>query len=154
MKLQSILHNHQSEPGNSYGAVILLELQRLCIAAIPFEKGPKLLRRVSNVQDYNKMQSFFPAAVILSTKDRVCQGDITMIQKLWDSKDKTFLAVSFEWSERNASSCLEFGYSAARCSHLDASVQCQLIHQLMFSEALSFLAGSVSGLLIRKSTTG
>ena len=44
------------------------------------------------------------------------------IQQLWNSREKTFLAIDFEWSERNTSSCLEWGYAAVRCSHLDVSV--------------------------------
>ena len=120
----------------------------------PFETSQRHLRTLSDYTLYKKLYGTLPAAVLAAMKVRVREGEPKAIRELWTSKDKTFLAVSFEWSERNASSCLEFGYSAARCSHLDASVQCQLIHQLMFSEALSFLAGSVSGLLIRKSTTG
>ncbi|KAF7793568.1 hypothetical protein EIP86_004682 [Pleurotus ostreatoroseus] len=59
-------------------------------------------------------------SVLAALKQRVRDGEPKVIRDLWNSRDKTFLSVSFEWSERNTSSCLEFGYSAARCSHLDS----------------------------------
>ena len=93
----------------------------------PFETSQRHLRTLSDYGLYKKLYSTLPAAVLAAMKVRVREGEPKAIRELWTSKDKTFLAVSFEWSERNSSSCLEFGYSAARCSHLDASVYCQLM---------------------------
>ena len=100
----------------------------------PFETAQRHLRTVSDSTLYRKLFSTLPAAVLAAMKIRVREGEPKAIRELWNSKDKTFLAVSFEWSERNMSSCLEFGYSAARCSHLDASVLCQLTRELRIAE--------------------
>lgn len=93
----------------------------------PFETSQKHLRTLSDYSQYKKLFHTLPAAVLSAMRVRVHEGEPKAIRQLWNSKDKTFLSVSFEWSERNTSSCLEFGYSAVRCSHLDASVYCQLI---------------------------
>ena len=74
------------------------------------------------MNDYNKMQSFFPAAVILATKERISLGEPMIVQRLWDAKLKTFLAIDFEWYERDHSICLEFGYCALRCGILNMYV--------------------------------
>ena len=58
--------------------------------------------------------------MLAARKLRVRSGEPKWVQELWEQKDKTFLAVDFEWSERNISSCLEWGYAAVRCGHLDA----------------------------------
>lgn len=41
-----------------------------------------------------------------------------MVKDLWDTRDKTFLAIDFELNERNEKTVLEFGYAAVRCGHL------------------------------------
>lgn len=88
----------------------------------PFETSQRHLRTVSDYSLYKKLYSTLPAAVLASSKQRIRDGEPKAIQELWQSRDKTFLAVDFEWSERNTSSCLEWGYAAVRCSHLEASV--------------------------------
>ena len=93
----------------------------------PFETTQRHLRTISDYTLYRKLFGTLPAAVLAAMRVRVRDGEPKAVRDLWNGKDKTFLAVSFEWSERNSSSCLEFGYSAARCSHLDASVNCQLM---------------------------
>ncbi len=45
-------------------------------------------------------------------------GEPQSVRELWASRDKTFLAIDFEWSERNSASCVEWGYAAVRCGHL------------------------------------
>lgn len=67
-----------------------------------------------------KLHATLPAAVLASLKVRIRNGEPKGVRDLWSFKDKTFLAIDFEWSERNASSCLEMGYAAVRCGHLDA----------------------------------
>jgi len=86
----------------------------------PFETSHRHLRTVSDYALYKKLYSTLPAAVLASLKLRVRDGEPKAIRDLWQLRDKTFLAIDFEWSERNTSSCLEWGYAAARCSHLDA----------------------------------
>ena len=88
----------------------------------PFETSQRHLRTISDYALYKKLHSTLPAAVLASLKQRVRDGEQKAIQELWQSRDKTFLAIDFEWSERNTSSCLEWGYAAVRCSHLEASV--------------------------------
>lgn len=46
-------------------------------------------------------------------------GEPSAIQELWESKQYTFMAIDFEWSERNKSSCLEFGYATLRSFYLN-----------------------------------
>lgn len=103
----------------------------------PFETSQRHLRTLSDYGMYKKLHTTLPAAVLAAMKVRVREGEPKAIREMWNSKDKTFLAVSFEWSERNSSSCLEFGYAAARCSHLDASVCCQLICKFVISQVFS-----------------
>jgi hypothetical protein len=88
----------------------------------PFEASQRHLRTISEYAMYKKLFSTLPAAVLASLKQRVRDGELKAVQELWQSRDKIFLAIDFEWSERNTSSCLEWGYAAVRCSHLEASV--------------------------------
>lgn len=86
----------------------------------PFETATRHLRNVSDYASYKKLYSTLPAAVLSALKIRVKAGEPKAIKELWDKRDKTFLAIDFEWSERNEKSCLEWGYAAVRCGHLDA----------------------------------
>ncbi|KAI0691504.1 hypothetical protein BC835DRAFT_1417070 [Cytidiella melzeri] len=87
----------------------------------PFETAQRHMRTVSEYTHYKKLYSTLPAAVLASLRIRVRDGEPRAIRDLWHQRDKTFLAFDFEWSERNPSSCLEWGYAAARCGHLDAA---------------------------------
>ncbi|KAI0082322.1 hypothetical protein K474DRAFT_1655705 [Panus rudis PR-1116 ss-1] len=86
----------------------------------PFETSQRHMRTISDYASYKKLHSTLPAAVLAAQKARVRSGEPKAIQDLWESKDKTFLAMAFESHERNPSSCLEWGYAAARCGHLEA----------------------------------
>jgi hypothetical protein len=86
----------------------------------PFETGQRHLRTVSDRATYRKIHSTLPAAVLAALKTRIRAGEIKDIRQLWSKRDNTFLAMNFEWSERNKSSCLEWGYAALRCSYLDS----------------------------------
>ncbi|KAG5643145.1 hypothetical protein DXG03_001507 [Asterophora parasitica] len=86
----------------------------------PFENTNRHLRHISDYATYKKLHSTLPAAVLSALKSRVKAGEPKAIRELWEKKDKTFLAIDLEWSERNEKSCLEFGYAAVRCGHLDA----------------------------------
>lgn len=88
----------------------------------PFEVSQRHLRTISDYALYKKLHSTLPAAVLASQRQRVRDGEQKAIRDLWQSKDKTFLALDFEWSERNTATCLEWGYAAVRCSHLEAYV--------------------------------
>lgn len=89
---------------------------------MPFETAQRHLRTVSDYALYKKLHSTLPAAVLASLKLRVREGEAKAVHELWQARDKTFLALDFEWSERNNATCLEWGYAAVRCSHLEASV--------------------------------
>jgi hypothetical protein len=86
----------------------------------PFESANRHLRHVSDYATYKKIHSTLPAAILAAIKTRVRTGEPKAIQELWDKKDKTYLAIDFEWSERNEKSALEWGYAAVRCGHLQA----------------------------------
>ncbi|KAF9233708.1 hypothetical protein BU15DRAFT_31574, partial [Melanogaster broomeanus] len=86
----------------------------------PFETSQRHLRNVNDWPTYKKLHSTLPAVALASFKARVRSGDSKAIRELWAKRDKTFLAIDFEWSERNDRSCLEWGYAALRCGHLEA----------------------------------
>ncbi|KIJ53700.1 hypothetical protein M422DRAFT_73927 [Sphaerobolus stellatus SS14] len=85
-----------------------------------FETHNRHIRRVIDAASYKKLHATLPATILAAQKARIRAGDATLIKELWNKKDRTFLAMDFEWSERNKSSCLEWGYAAVRCAHLDA----------------------------------
>lgn len=87
----------------------------------PYETSTRPLRTISDTLAYRKAHSTLSGAALVSLKARIRAGEPKFIQQLWNSREKTFLAVDFEWSERNTSSCLEWGYAAVRCNHLDVS---------------------------------
>jgi hypothetical protein len=86
----------------------------------PYETTQRHLRHVADMPTYRKLYGTLQAAAFNAQKARVRIGDPKEIQELWDKKDKTFMAIDFEWSERNPSTILEWGYAAIRCGHLDA----------------------------------
>ncbi|KAF9011435.1 hypothetical protein BDQ17DRAFT_882319 [Cyathus striatus] len=86
----------------------------------PFETSSRHLRHISDYPTYKRLHSTLPAAVLSALKTRVRAGEPKAIKELWEKRDKTFLAIDFEWSERNEKSCLEWGYAAVRCGHLEA----------------------------------
>jgi len=88
----------------------------------PYETSTRPLRTISDMLTYRKAHSTLSGAALVSLKTRIRAGESKFIQQLWNSREKTFLAIDFEWSERNTSSCLEWGYAAVRCGHLDVSV--------------------------------
>ena len=66
------------------------------------------------------MHATLPAALLSALKVRVRAGEPKAIKELWEKKDKTFMTIDFEWSERNEKSVLEWGYAAVRCGHFEA----------------------------------
>jgi hypothetical protein len=92
-----------------------------------FETTPRRLHTITDWTTYKKLHATLPAAAFAAYKAHVRGGDPKAIRELWTQKDKTFLAVDFEWSERNPNAALEWGYAAVRCWHLDAYV----IHHLV-----------------------
>ena len=90
----------------------------------PYETSTRPLRTISDMLTYRKAHSTLSGAALVSLKTRIRAGEPKFIQQLWNGREKTFLAIDFEWSERNTSSCLEWGYAAVRCNHLDVSVVC------------------------------
>ncbi|KAI0936891.1 hypothetical protein AcV5_004919 [Taiwanofungus camphoratus] len=85
----------------------------------PFETAQRHLRTISDYATYRKVYATLPAAVLAALKVRVRSGEPKAVRDLWNAMDKTFLSIDFEWSERNTSSCLEWGYAAVRCGHLE-----------------------------------
>ncbi|KAF9262153.1 hypothetical protein L218DRAFT_868120 [Marasmius fiardii PR-910] len=88
---------------------------------IPFETTQRHLRRVHDYTTYRKLHNALPAAVVSARKQRIKAGEPKIIRELWDSREFTFLAIDFEWNERNDRTLLEWGYAAVRCGHLDAA---------------------------------
>ncbi|KAG6330913.1 hypothetical protein ID866_8174, partial [Astraeus odoratus] len=86
----------------------------------PFETAQRHLRNVNDWNTYRKLHATLPAVALAAFRARVRGGDPEAIRTLWSSRDKTFLAMAFTWSERNSQSCLEWGYATVRCGHLDA----------------------------------
>ncbi|KAH7914557.1 hypothetical protein BJ138DRAFT_1123448 [Hygrophoropsis aurantiaca] len=86
----------------------------------PFETSQRHLRNINDWATYKKMHSTLPAVALAAFKARVRSGEPKAIREIWSKRDKTFIAVDFEWSERNNASCLEWGYAAVRCGHLEA----------------------------------
>lgn len=85
----------------------------------PFETASRHLRHVADYASYRKLHSTLPAVILSAVKARVRAGEPRAVQDVWAGRDKTFLAVSFEVSERNEKSVLEWGYAAVRCAHLE-----------------------------------
>lgn len=85
----------------------------------PSETVQRHLRNVNDWTTYKKLHATLPAVALSAFRARVRSGDPQAIRSLWASRDKTFLAVGFMWSERNSQSCLEWGYATVRCGHLD-----------------------------------
>ncbi|KAH9950954.1 hypothetical protein B0H21DRAFT_409805 [Amylocystis lapponica] len=85
----------------------------------PFETSQRHLRTVSDYASYKKLHATLPAAYLAALKLRVRSGEPRAIRELWSARNKTFLSIDFEWLERNTSSCLEWGYAAVRCGHLE-----------------------------------
>ncbi|KAJ7603995.1 hypothetical protein DFH06DRAFT_1349838 [Mycena polygramma] len=75
----------------------------------PFESTSRHLRTVSDYASYKKLHSTLPAAVLSALKLRVRAGEPKAVRELWAARDRTYLAIDFEWSERNEKSCLEWG---------------------------------------------
>jgi hypothetical protein len=86
----------------------------------PFETHQRQLRTISDFSSYKKLHATLRAVYLSALKARIRLGEPRAIQEVWDLHDKTFLAVDFESSERNAATVLEWGYAAVRCAHLDA----------------------------------
>ena len=63
----------------------------------PFETSQRHLRTITDYASYKKMHSSLPAVALTALKARVRAGDPKAIRELWESKEKTFLAVDFEW---------------------------------------------------------
>jgi hypothetical protein len=78
------------------------------------------MRYVSDVAFYKKLHATLPAVALSAQKERIRTGDVAAIEALWKLKEKNFLAIDFEWSEKNPSTCLEFGYAALRSSYVSA----------------------------------
>ncbi|KAF7329037.1 ATP-synt-DE-N domain-containing protein [Mycena venus] len=89
----------------------------------PFETTSRPLRTVSDYASYKRLHSTLSAAVLSALKLRVRAGEPKAVKELWASRDRTFLAIDFEWSERNEKSCLEWG-----CKEKQTSSSCRLGH--------------------------
>lgn len=86
----------------------------------PFEAHQRQLRTISDYSSYKKLHATLRAVYLSALKARIRLGEPRAIQEVWDLHDKSFLAIDFESSERNAATVLEWGYAAVRCGHLDA----------------------------------
>ncbi|EIW87396.1 hypothetical protein CONPUDRAFT_161941 [Coniophora puteana RWD-64-598 SS2] len=85
----------------------------------PLETANRILIRVSDWAAYKRVHATLPAVMLSGMRLRVRVGDMRAIRELWGKREKTFMAVDFEWSERNTSTVLEWGYATMRCGFLD-----------------------------------
>jgi hypothetical protein len=85
----------------------------------PFETHQRHLRTISDYPSYKKLHATLRGVYLSAFKTRIRLGEPGAIQELWDLREKSFLAMDFESSERNAAAVLEWGYAAVRCGHLD-----------------------------------
>jgi len=88
----------------------------------PFETRSRRMRHVDDISFYKKMHAMLPNAALAARKERLRSGDPLTVRELWNSKDKNFLAIDFEWSEKTPSICLEFGYAALRSGYVASYV--------------------------------
>lgn len=86
---------------------------------IPYEHTPRHLRQISDMATYRKVHATLPAAEFSAYKSRVKHGDLQLIEKLWHSRDKSWLSIRFVWSEKSLLP-LEWGYAAVRCAHINS----------------------------------
>ncbi|KAF8595836.1 hypothetical protein BDV93DRAFT_85911 [Ceratobasidium sp. AG-I] len=86
---------------------------------IPFEQSQRHLRHIADMTTYRKVHATLPAAEFAAFKSRVKHGDLNAIDKLWHSKEKSWLSIRFVWSEKSLLP-LEWGYAAVRCAHITA----------------------------------
>ncbi|KAL0578150.1 hypothetical protein V5O48_003855 [Marasmius crinis-equi] len=86
----------------------------------PFETTQRHLRHVHDYMTYRKLHNALPAAVVSARKQRIKAGEPRVIRELWESREHTFMAIDFEWNERNDRTILEWGYATIRCGPLDA----------------------------------
>ncbi|PVF96103.1 hypothetical protein CPB86DRAFT_787394 [Serendipita vermifera] len=77
----------------------------------PFENRSRLMKYIAGSTSYKELHSTLPAAFLTSQKERIRDGDPQSISKIWNSRDLNFVAIDFEWSERDSSVPLEFGYA-------------------------------------------
>ncbi|KAK0239354.1 hypothetical protein EDD85DRAFT_789549 [Armillaria nabsnona] len=89
----------------------------------PFSGASRHMRHINDWTAYKKLHATLPASELAAIRTRIRAGDPTVIVPLWTARDKTYLTLSFAWSERNEKSCLEWGYAAVRCSVLDSQGQ-------------------------------
>ncbi|TFK21285.1 hypothetical protein FA15DRAFT_696451 [Coprinopsis marcescibilis] len=88
------------------------------LQVVPFETGQRRQRHVSDYATFTRLYATLPAALLAALKARVRAGEPKIVKELWEKREKTFLAIDFEWNERNDKTVLEFGYAAVRCGHL------------------------------------
>ncbi|KAJ8461904.1 hypothetical protein ONZ45_g18126 [Pleurotus djamor] len=90
----------------------------------PYETSSRPLRNISDFASWKKLHQTLAATHFSALKSRVrtCEAGIGIktINELWAKREKTFLALDFEWSERNDKTLLEWGYAAVRCGYLES----------------------------------
>ncbi|CAE6461274.1 unnamed protein product [Rhizoctonia solani] len=86
---------------------------------IPYEHTQRHLRQIADMAAYRKVHATLPAAEFSAYKSRIKHGDLHLIDKLWHSREKSWLSIRFVWSEKSLLP-LEWGYAAVRCAHINA----------------------------------
>ncbi|KAJ1302476.1 hypothetical protein OPQ81_002794 [Rhizoctonia solani] len=86
---------------------------------IPYEHTQRHLRHITDMATYKKIHATLPAAEFSAYKSRIKHGDLHLIDKLWHSREKSWLSIRFVWSEKSLLP-LEWGYAAVRCAHINA----------------------------------
>lgn len=85
----------------------------------PASTQPRPLRTISSLSEYRKLHLTLPAAELSVLRSRFRAGDSRAVKGVWGERSKTWVSLSWIWSERNSGSCLEFGWAGVRCGVLD-----------------------------------
>lgn len=82
----------------------------------PFEARNQLTTfLISSEVEYRKVFSILPSVQLKAQMERARKGEPGVVRDLWVARNKTFLAIDFEWSETDPSKVLEWGYAVIQC---------------------------------------
>jgi hypothetical protein len=70
-----------------------------------------MMKYIAGSSSYKDLHSTLSVAFLAAQKERIRDGDPQSINKVWNSKGFNIVAIDFEWSERDPSVPLEFGYA-------------------------------------------
>ena len=81
----------------------------------PFETTLRPKYVIKDLVAYEAVYATLPALQLEAQIARARKGEPIVVQDLWAMKDRTFLAIDFEWWEKNPSTILEWGFAVVQC---------------------------------------